>query len=237
MSSYNGSQFIGFAACFPRVLPRWLYNRLFCPSQIGPNGGGLAVPAGLRKIEAALVESGIPEEEIDIVPPSRLDRVVDGRTKIIGVTTSDPLGQGPASSTFSSLIRREPYTAFFFRERMNEDHYYYGLEVSENPTGFFCTNAKWLIVYKEYNSQYQPPDSRSEFQTYCAISNDRGRTWTVTRVRPEEERYFYIQATDGQHNFVTARSISTYGVQYGGLSDSDLRLSIARLDGAKEESE
>ena len=121
MSSYNGSQFIGFAACFPRVLPRWLYSRLFCPAQMSPNGVDMAVPAGLRKIEAALVESGIPEEEIDIVPPSKLDRVVDGRTKVIGVTTSDPLGQGPASTTFSSLIRREPYTAYFFRELMSSN--------------------------------------------------------------------------------------------------------------------
>ena len=33
MSNYNGSMFIGFAACFPRVLSKRLYTRLFCPAQ------------------------------------------------------------------------------------------------------------------------------------------------------------------------------------------------------------
>jgi radical SAM superfamily enzyme YgiQ (UPF0313 family) len=118
MSSYNSSQFIGFAACFPNVLPKWLYTRLFCPPQHLFNMGTLAAPAGLRKIEAALIESGIPPGDIVIAYPTRIDRVVDSSTKVVAVSTSDPLGMGPASSTFSSLIRREPYTALFFRELM-----------------------------------------------------------------------------------------------------------------------
>ena len=118
MSSYNGSQFIGFAACFPKVLPRWLYTRLFCPQRSHLEGRGLAAPAGLRKIEAALVESGIPAGNIAVAHPTRIDRVVDVDTKVIGISTSDPMGMGPASSTFSSLLRKEPYTAFFFRELM-----------------------------------------------------------------------------------------------------------------------
>ncbi len=119
MSSYNGSQFIGFAACFPKVLPRWLYNRLFCPGQASMGQGEMAVPAGLRRIEAALLQSGVPEKDVAIVHPSRIDRIVDEGTRVIGISTSDPLGRGPASSTFSSLIDREPYTAHFFRELLN----------------------------------------------------------------------------------------------------------------------
>lgn len=115
MSSYNSSMFIGFAACFPKVLPKWLYTRLFCPPQ--PHSDGLArfAPCGLRKIQAALVRSGIPEKDIAVAYPESIDKVVDEETKVVGITTSDPLGLGPASSTFSSLLRKEPYTAFFFR--------------------------------------------------------------------------------------------------------------------------
>ena len=120
MSSYNGSQFIGFAACFPRVLPRWLYLRLFCPSQhLGD--AEVSAPAGLRKVESILIDSGIPPEDIEIVHPSKLRRAVDERTKIVGITTSDPIGKGPASSTFSSLIRREPYTSYYFRELLMDE--------------------------------------------------------------------------------------------------------------------
>jgi radical SAM superfamily enzyme YgiQ (UPF0313 family) len=118
MSSYNSSQFIGFAACFPKVLPKWLYTRLFCPPQHIFNGGAIAAPAGIRRIEAALVEHGMAPDDISVVYPTRIDKEVDSSTRVIGISTSDPLGLGPASSTFSSLIRREPYTAHFFRELM-----------------------------------------------------------------------------------------------------------------------
>ena len=35
--------------------------------------------------------------------------------KILCITTHDPLGLGPASSTFGDLGRREPYSSFYFR--------------------------------------------------------------------------------------------------------------------------
>ena len=120
MSSYNGSMFVGFAACFPRVLPKWLYTRVFCPPQNRWSGAVDYAPGGLRKIEAALIDSGISASEIAVAHPDKLHKAIDHTTKVIGITTSDPLGLGPASSTFSSLLRREPYTAYFFRQLMND---------------------------------------------------------------------------------------------------------------------
>ncbi len=120
MSSYNGSQFIGFAACFPRVLPKWLYVRLFCPPEKSGDGLASAAPAGLRRIEGALLAAGIPRDEIAVAYPDRLSKVVDEDTHVIGISTSDPLGLGPASSTFSNLLRRETYTRYFFRRLLND---------------------------------------------------------------------------------------------------------------------
>ncbi len=116
MSSYNGSMFVGFAACFPRVLPKWLYTRLFCPAQHTRRGLVEAAPAGLRKIQAALIDSGIPASEIAVSHPDRIHEVIDSTTKVVGITTSDPMGLGPASSTFSGLLEKESYTAYFFRQ-------------------------------------------------------------------------------------------------------------------------
>lgn len=112
--------FIGFAACFPRVLPKWLYKRIFCPSQ--PHVRGLIgrAPAGLRKIQAALIESGIPSEDIVIAHPEHLSKVIDSTTRVVGINSSDPMGLGPASSTFCSLVGRESYTAYFFRQLVND---------------------------------------------------------------------------------------------------------------------
>jgi len=119
-SAYNGSMFIGFAACFPRVLPKWLYRRLFCPPQPRRKATLEIAPCGLRKIEAALIRSGIPSEDIVVAHPDRLDWAIGPETKVVGVGTSDPCGLGPASSTFSSLLDRETYTAFFFRKLMTD---------------------------------------------------------------------------------------------------------------------
>ncbi|HJX04602.1 MAG TPA: radical SAM protein [Thermoplasmata archaeon] len=120
MSSYNGSMFIGFAACFPRVLPKWLYKRIFCPSQPHVKGEIQLAPAGLRKIQASLLRAGIPAEQIAVAHPEHLGRVIDSDTRVVGINTSDPLGLGPASSTFSSLLERESYTAYFFRQLVND---------------------------------------------------------------------------------------------------------------------
>jgi radical SAM superfamily enzyme YgiQ (UPF0313 family) len=120
MSDYNGSMFIGFAACFPRVLPKQLYTRLFCPSQTGRERRAVYAPVGLRKIEAALIRSGIPAEDIAVCRPDRLAKMVDSDTKVVGVTSFDPMGVGPASSTFSSLLSKETYSKYFFRSLMEE---------------------------------------------------------------------------------------------------------------------
>jgi radical SAM superfamily enzyme YgiQ (UPF0313 family) len=120
MSNYNGSMFIGFAACFPRVLPRQLYTRLFCPSQARREKTAVYAPAGLRKIEAALIRSGIPAEDIAVCHPDRLAKMVGPDTKVVGVTSSDPMGAGPASSTFSSLLGKESYSKYFFRRLIEE---------------------------------------------------------------------------------------------------------------------
>jgi len=117
MSAYNRSQFIGFAACFPRVLPEWLYKKLFCPPQKNLVGGLATVaPAGIRRVESALCRAGIPEKDIAVAYPDNLEDAVGPETKVIGISTSDPMGLGPASSTFSKLLGRETYTRHFFRK-------------------------------------------------------------------------------------------------------------------------
>jgi radical SAM superfamily enzyme YgiQ (UPF0313 family) len=116
LSTYNDHVFLGFAACAPKTIPLWLYKRIFCPLVEEDNNQVKYAHCGQRKIEAALIEHGFKEDDIAIVNPDKLDKVVDKDTKVLGVTTHDPLGLGPASTTFSDLMNREPYTAIFFRK-------------------------------------------------------------------------------------------------------------------------
>lgn len=113
MSDYGGGIFMGFAACAPKVIPEWLYKRFLCPPIPQHDGIAKFAPCGTRKIEAALLEKGF---EVAVAHPEHLHKVINEETKAIGVTANDPLGHGPASSTFGGLIKRETYTAVFYRK-------------------------------------------------------------------------------------------------------------------------
>ena len=116
MSEYNNIVFLGFAACAPKFIPGWLYTKIFCPPVKEEDGVVKYGHCGQRKIEASLLNNGFNEKDIAVVRPERLDRIIDNETKVLCITTHDPLGLGPASSTFSDLGGRESYTSFYFRK-------------------------------------------------------------------------------------------------------------------------
>ncbi|KAA0005525.1 MAG: B12-binding domain-containing radical SAM protein [Thermoplasmata archaeon] len=115
-SEYNGHIFLGFAACSPKLIPSWLYTKIFCPSADEENGVLKYGHCGQRKIEAALLNNGFSENDVVVTHPDHLEKVIDKDTRVLCITTHDPLGLGPASTTFSDLVGREPYTAFYFRK-------------------------------------------------------------------------------------------------------------------------
>ena len=116
MSDNNKNVFLGFAACAPKFIPGWLYNKIFCPPIEEENGIVRFGHCGQRKIEASLLNNGFNEKDIAVVRPDKLDKVIDKDTKVICITTHDPLGLGPASSTFGDLGGKEPFTSYFFRQ-------------------------------------------------------------------------------------------------------------------------
>ncbi|MHC1581439.1 MAG: B12-binding domain-containing radical SAM protein [Candidatus Syntropharchaeia archaeon] len=116
MSDYNQNEFLGFAACSPSFLPVWLFETIFCPSIEEKNGIVEFAPGGIRKLEASLLENGFSEEDVVVAHPDHLEKVVGKDTKILGISTKDPLGLGPASTTFSDLTGKEPYSAISFRK-------------------------------------------------------------------------------------------------------------------------
>ncbi len=118
MSEYNGHIFLGFSACMPRgLIPDKVYFSLFCPS-VKVDSGGLVkfAPCGARRIEAALLSYGFKREDVAVAHPEHLDKVVGPRTKVIGMTENDPLGIGPATSTFTQLFGGEAYMAIKFKQ-------------------------------------------------------------------------------------------------------------------------
>ena len=120
-SNYHGNMFFGFSACLPRgKLPDWFYYPVFCPS--GPSdedGRLLYANYGTRKIEAALLAGGFHRHEVILAHPDHLDKVISKETKILGISANDPLGIGPATSTFVELWGGEGRMAVKLRELLN----------------------------------------------------------------------------------------------------------------------
>ncbi len=118
MSEYNGLVFLGFSACIPRgQMPGAVYYSLVCPPIRPARDGSIPVaPNGLRKIEAALLESGFAREDVVAAHPDRLSEHVGPNTRILGLTENDPLGIGPATSTFTQVLGGEAYMKQNFKE-------------------------------------------------------------------------------------------------------------------------
>lgn len=121
MSDYSGGIFLGFSACAPKgLIPDWLYFSTLCPSvPVNKDGSVKHAPCGTRKIEAALLDHGFERKDVIVAHPDHLDKVVGSRTKVVGITETDPLGIAPATSTFTQLFEGEAYTNLKFRELVN----------------------------------------------------------------------------------------------------------------------
>ena len=94
----------------------WLPSRMMhwwvAPSVRATDRGRAArAPLGLRRLEAALLAHGFEGHEVAIVPPEALERVVTSRTRIIGVSSGDPLGCGMNSTTVAALFGGAPITS------------------------------------------------------------------------------------------------------------------------------
>ena len=118
MSEYGGGLFMGFSACLPKgTVPDNVYFNLLCPSIEADKDGSVSVaPCGMRKIEAALLRSGFSQDDIIVAHPDKLHLVIGPDTKVLGLTENDPLGIGPATSTFTQILGGEPHMKLKLQE-------------------------------------------------------------------------------------------------------------------------
>jgi len=106
MSDYEGSHIIPFAAGFskPWFMPRFFLKKTFFKPVPSSSLEVAIAPLSLRRLEADLVKSGFKLEDIAVVHPDDLKRAVGPDTKVIGISSKDPLGLGYVSLTYSSVF-------------------------------------------------------------------------------------------------------------------------------------
>jgi len=96
-------------------VPSALMKALMAPRLRGHDSRAVAAPLGLRRIEAALVADGWERGDVAVVPPERLREAVGAGTRVVGLSSGDPLGIGMTSTTMAALLGGEPYTGKWFR--------------------------------------------------------------------------------------------------------------------------
>jgi len=123
MSDYDGNHVIPFAAGFskPWFMPRFFLKKTFFKPVPSNSLEAAIAPLGLRRLEAELVKSGFELKDIAIVHPDDLKKAVGPDTKVIGISSKDPMGLGYVSLTYSSVLDLgEPINKREFKRLMND---------------------------------------------------------------------------------------------------------------------
>ena len=100
MSDFNLNPFIAFSGGFPKSL---VQNKLYPPLPSNLDGTAKFAPYGLRKVESLLIQE-FGEENVVTVHPSNLHRFIGPKTKIVAISTMDPLGIGFVSRTYTGIL-------------------------------------------------------------------------------------------------------------------------------------
>jgi len=85
------------------------------------DGRAIIAPYGLRKIEAALLNSGFDKNDIVTIHPKHLKRFLGPNTRIVAISSMDPVGMTYCDRTFTALVGfgDESQNAYAFRQLLD----------------------------------------------------------------------------------------------------------------------
>ena len=94
-----------------RKYPRWR------DVEVHDDGTARYMPAGLRVLEAALLRR-FPADDIAACYPADLDRFIGPETRVVAISTHNPLGVTFAAGVYASIFgaNRQPINSFYARE-------------------------------------------------------------------------------------------------------------------------
>lgn len=75
-------------------------------------------PLGLRRIEAMLLRNGFSVADVAVAPPERIADAIGPATRLILVSSGDPLGLGMNTNTMCAIAGGRPYTQVWLERMM-----------------------------------------------------------------------------------------------------------------------
>jgi radical SAM superfamily enzyme YgiQ (UPF0313 family) len=102
--------------------PSFVMKTLLAPAARRDGVRAFQAPLGLRRVESALARAGFQQADVAIVDPASLKRAIGPDTRIIGISSGDPLGLGMNSTTMSAILGGEIYTSCWFRRLAESIH-------------------------------------------------------------------------------------------------------------------
>jgi radical SAM superfamily enzyme YgiQ (UPF0313 family) len=102
-NEYDNNPFSAFICTFPKKLSGYALREHLENIPTNKDGSAKRTIYGLRKVESMLIDE-FGKENVVCVHYNELDKFIGKKTKIVGISTMDPMGLAYVSTTYNSLI-------------------------------------------------------------------------------------------------------------------------------------
>ncbi len=102
-NEYDNNPFAAFLCTFPKKISGYALKEHLENIPINNDGSAKRTIYGLRKIESIIIDE-FGEENVVCAHYNELNKFIGNKTKIVGISTMDPMGLAYVSTTYNSLI-------------------------------------------------------------------------------------------------------------------------------------